>query len=49
MKFFALLLTAGCLAACQNPDFTLGATISGNGIQPSVSASSDNVAVVVRP
>ena len=49
MKTVVTLLAMTFLTACQNPDFLLGATISGNGIQPSVTASTDNLAVVVRP
>lgn len=37
------------LPGCENPDFALGATISNDGIRPSIAASSGNVAVSVRP
>ena len=49
MKYFALILAVLALAACQNPDFAVGATISGDRISPSLGVSDGNVSVVVRP
>lgn len=49
MRPAAALLIALTLAACENPDYTLGATISNGGIKPSIGVSDDNIAVVVRP
>lgn len=49
MKPIALALTILTLAACENPDFAVGATISSNGVSPSLGVSDGNVSVVVSP
>jgi hypothetical protein len=49
VKRIALILSLLTLAACENPDFTLGARITGDGISPSLGVSDGNVSVVVSP